>query len=85
MAESTGVVNSPPVNTRFVSDASLYHLNTGPTTVVVHASNAAVFPLQVTAGEAFISLAVALGNTVTVTAFAVAAELAQTPTPLTVT
>ena len=80
-----GVVKIGPTNATLVNEASLYQVNTGLVTVVELALIVAVPDPQITAGfDSVISAAVATSFTVTVTTFAVDAELSHLLSPLTV-
>ena len=85
VAVNTGVVNIGPVKATLVNEASLYQVNTGLVTVVELALIVAVPEPQITVGfDSVISAAVATSFTVTVTTFAVDAELSHLLSPLTV-
>ncbi|MNQ75616.1 hypothetical protein D3C85_904190 [compost metagenome] len=83
---NTGDTNTGPVNTTVVKVASLYQVNTGLVTVVLVAAKvAAVFAQTEVEPFTVISVATAIGLTVTVTALAFAALFSHLLAPLTVT
>ena len=86
LAVKTGVVNVAPTDATLVKAASLYQVNTGLVTVVLLAVKIVLALLQTEVVPlATISLATALGFTVTVTAFALADVFSHLLLPFTVT